>query len=57
MAKPWDGGRRTCESCIGIDVNAWHSGGYLRPGDIFSWKWPHQVGARPYGIGWATDDP
>jgi hypothetical protein len=47
MARPADGGRTTCESCISIDVRRWHREGRLRPGQCFrcSWTW----GGEPSG--------
>jgi hypothetical protein len=39
MARPADGGRATCESCMSIDVRRWHREGRLRAGQHFSWSW------------------
>lgn len=39
MARPAYGGRRTCESCISIDVRRWHREGRLQAGQYFSQSW------------------
>jgi hypothetical protein len=54
MARPWGGGRRTCESSLSLDINAWHSGGYLTPGKIFSWEWRYR-GSRSSSLVAHTD--
>jgi len=46
MGRPF-GGRRTCESCISIDVRRWQRQGRLCPGLSFSTAWTR--GEEPFG--------
>lgn len=39
MVRPAYGGRRTCESCVSIDVRRWHREGRLHAEEHFSLSW------------------
>jgi len=39
MARPANGGRLTCESCVAIDVREGKRSGLLRPGQVFPASW------------------
>ena len=47
MARPAYGGRRTCESCRGIDVRRWYREGKLLGEQLFSCTWTR--GGEPSG--------
>jgi hypothetical protein len=50
MARPISGARRTCESCISLDVRLLHRRDLLRTGLRYGWEWPREVGAADIRI-------